>query len=169
MLSMATPMRTLSLQLYSHFAEQRLIGQLHDGPARSPTACGKTAARRHRGVCQQVVPQAFYAVEFRSIHHFGARVRSTVPEVAVTSPPDCVKTLQREAESINSLMTMVTLGIGVGVLGELAHGEVSVVSSSGSFGTSLGGLGSFTKQGFGHQLPRRMGLVLEAPIASPAW
>src|SRR5439155_12357345 len=73
---------------------------------------------------QQVLPQAVDPVEFRTVHHFGMCVDWMFAEVVVTVPPNGIESFQREPEGIDSLMTMVTLGISVVLLGKLAHGKV---------------------------------------------
>ena len=137
------------------------------GPARSPAACGRTAARSPRGGrVSRYVRKPVEPSNCVPSMSFALRVDRAVAQVLLAAPADRVVSLRgrsRTGRSADGRPRTSRRCVCFSTSWRTVRPSVAA-SSSGSCGTPLGGLGSRSPSRTSLiQLPRRIGLVRDAP------
>ena len=113
---------------------------------------------------EEVTSQALESVDIGAVREVCAGIDRAAAEVGLAGAADGIERFEREAERIDAHVTPGAARIGAVFLGELPYRQVLRGFVLGQRGTSFGGRGSFSpRRDSANQLPRRIGLVREAP------
>ena len=146
--------------------DQRFVGEA-DGAAEriAEQFAGKLGENGVATRRQEITSKSFQALQRRAVGGLGEGVDGVTGEVFIAAAADRVEAFEREAEAVDPR-------VAAGAVASRLCFSTScrterpppLASSSGNCGTPLGGLGSFSPSKTSEtQLPRRIGLVRDAP------